>query len=127
VPIRPNPPLRPSRLMRSLSDYVAHSAITIIRAYTTYRPLRAFLSAGSLVVLAGVLLGARFVYYFVMGNGAGHIQSLILASVLLVVGFQIGLIGLVADLIGTNRKLLEEVLYRVRRLEQEQPVSDAER
>ncbi len=117
VPIHTNPPLRPSRLMRSLFDYLAHSTITIIRAYTTYRPLRAFVTVGALIVLAGAALGLRFVYFYWQGGGAGHIQSLILAAVLLVVGFQVGLIGLVADLIGSNRKILEEVLYRLRRLE----------
>ena len=127
VPIQPNPAVRPSRLMRSLSDYLAHSTITIVRAYTTYRPLRAFVTVGALVVLAGTLLGVRFMYFYLRGDGSGHIQSLILASVLLVVGFQVGLIGLVADLIGFNRKILEELLYRVRRLEQEQAVPDAER
>jgi glycosyltransferase involved in cell wall biosynthesis len=127
VPIPTNPPVRPSRLMRSLSDYLAHSTIAIIRAYTTYRPLRAFLTASGLVVLAGLVVGARFVYFYLIGRGNGHIQSLILAAVLLVVGFQVGLIGLVADLIGFKRKILEELLYRVRRLEQEQPVPDAER
>ena len=119
VPIQTNPPVRPSRLMRSLSDYLAHSTITIVRAYTTYRPLRAFVSVGALIVLAGTAVGLRFLYFYVQGAGTGHIQSLILAAILLVVGFQVGLIGLVADLIGFNRKILEELLYRVRRLEQE--------
>ncbi len=127
VPIHTNPPVRPSRLMRSLSDYLAHSTITIVRAYTTYRPLRAFISVGAVVVMAGTAIGLRFLYFYLRGDGSGHLQSLILASILLVVGFQVGLIGLVADLIGFNRKILEELLYRVRRLEQEQPVSDAER
>ena len=119
VPIQTNPPVRPSRLMRGVSDYLTHSAITIVRAYTTYRPLRAFLSVGALIVLAGTAVGLRFLYFYVQGNGTGHIQSLILAAILLVVGFQVGLIGLMADLIGFNRKILEELLYRVRRLEQE--------
>jgi glycosyltransferase involved in cell wall biosynthesis len=127
VPIHTNPPVRPSRLMRSLSDYLAHSTITIIRAYTTYRPLRAFLGVGALVVLAGLLVGLRFVFFYVQGDGTGHIQSLILAAVLLIVGFQVALIGLVADLVGFNRKILEELLYRVRRMEQEQSVPDSER
>ena len=119
VPIQTNPPVRPSRLMRSLSDYLAHSTITIVRAYTTYRPLRAFVSVGALIVFAGTAVGLRFLYFYIQGAGTGHIQSLILAAILLVVGFQVGLIGLVADLIGFNRKILEELLYRVRRLEQE--------
>ncbi len=127
VPIATNAAVRPSRLMRSLPDYLVHSAITIVRAYTNYRPLRAFVGVGALVVLAGLAVGLRFVYFYVRGDGAGHVQSVILAAVLLVIGFQVGLIGLVADLIGFNRKILEELLYRVRRLEQEQSVPDAER
>jgi glycosyltransferase involved in cell wall biosynthesis len=126
LPIQPNPAVRPSRLMRSVPHYLARSTITIVRAYITYRPLRVFVTVGALVVLAGTLLGLRFVYFYVQGGGSGHIQSLILASVLLVVGFQVGLIGLVADLIGFNRKILEELLYRVRRLEQEQSKPAAE-
>jgi glycosyltransferase involved in cell wall biosynthesis len=117
VPVHTNPPVRPSRLMRSLSNYLAHSTVTIVRAYTSYRPLRVFVTLGTLVVLVGTLLGLRFLYYYIQGTGTGHVQSLILAAVLLVVGFQIGLIGIVADLISFNRKLLEEVLFRLRRLE----------
>jgi glycosyltransferase involved in cell wall biosynthesis len=117
VPIRTNPPMRPSRLMRSLSDYLAHSSVSIVRAYATYRPLRVFVTLGALIVLAGAAVGMRFLFYYLQGDGNGHVQSLILAAVLLIVGFQVGLIGIVADLISSNRKLLEEALYRLRRLE----------
>lgn len=119
VPIETNAPVRPSRLMRSLTAYLTNSTLTIVRAYTTYRPLRVFVTLGALIVLAGTAIGLRFLVSFLQGNGAGHVQSLILAAVLLVVGFQVVLIGIVADLISSNRKLLEEVLFRLRRLEDE--------
>jgi hypothetical protein len=117
VPVRTNPPTRPSRLMRGLSHYISYSAVTIVRAYAMYRPLRVFLALGGLAVLGGVILGLRFVYFFIMDGGAGHIQSLILAAILLIVGFQVMLIGLLADLVGFNRKIMEEVLFRLRKLE----------
>lgn len=117
VPVRTNPPTRPSRLMRGLSHFISYSAITIMRAYAMYRPLRVFLALGGLAVFGGLVLGVRFVYFFVIDGGAGHIQSLILAAILLIIGFQVMLIGLVADLVGFNRKIMEEVLFRLRKLE----------
>lgn len=114
VPVRTNLPTRPSRLMNNLPHYLANSAVTIVRAYTFYRPLRVFTMIGMILLTAGVLIGVRFlVAYFTQGS-AGHIQSLILSAVLLIAGFQTLLIGLVADLIGANRKIMEEVLVRVR-------------
>jgi len=121
VPVTVNPPTRPSRLMRSTWHYLAHSTVTIIRAYTMYRALRVFVSIGAVLIFAGVLLGLRFLYHFIVGwftaAAAGHVQSLILAAVLMIVGFQIVLIGLMADLISFNRKLMEWTLYRVKRLD----------
>lgn len=118
VPVRTNPETRPSRLIASLPQYLTHSALTILRTYTLYRPLRMFLGLGGILIAGGVLLGVRFLYYWVSGVGAaGHVQSLILAAVLLIVGFQVCLIGLLADLIGFNRRILEEILYRLRCLE----------
>jgi glycosyltransferase involved in cell wall biosynthesis len=116
VRVGTNPPTRPSRLMRSLTQYLAYSTATIIRAYATYRPLRVFAAMGAVLVAGGLLLGLRYLYFFLQGD-YGHIQSVILSAVLLIVGFQVGLIGLIADLIGFNRKILEEVLYRLRRVE----------
>jgi glycosyltransferase involved in cell wall biosynthesis len=125
VPISTNPTTRPSRLFRSLPNYLINSAITILRAYAMYRPLRVFLTIGSLFAGGGLLLSLRFLYLYVLAlsthTPVGHVQSLILAAVLLVVGAQIGLIGLVADLIGLNRQLMERTLYHVRRLDFEAP------
>ncbi|HWQ84150.1 MAG TPA: hypothetical protein VN363_06255, partial [Anaerolineales bacterium] len=117
VPVRTNPQIRPSRLMRSIPHYLAHSGATILRAYTMYRPLRVFSGFSLLFLVVGLFLSLRFVYYYVQGQGDGHVQSLILAAVLLIVGFQTFLIGLVADLINSNRKILEDLIYRIRRLE----------
>jgi len=89
-----------------------------------YRPLRVFLAVGGLFALAGLILVGRFLYFYISGDGTGHIQSVVLGAAALMMGFQIGLIGLVADLIGFNRKILEETLYRVRRLEQARGVDD---
>ncbi len=115
VAIRTNPPTRPSRLMSSLPHYLSHSGATIVRAYTLYRPLRVFFTLGFIFIALGLALGGRFLFYYAAGQGNGHVQSLILTAVLLIVGFQILLIGLVADLIGANRKMIEELLYRQRR------------
>ncbi|HEY9077550.1 MAG TPA: glycosyltransferase family 2 protein [Anaerolineaceae bacterium] len=117
VPVRTNPPQRPSRLMRSIADYLRNSSVTIVRAYAMYRPLRVFFIIGGIILAAGMTLGIRFLFYYFQNQGSGHVQSLILAAVLLIVGFQTWMIGLVADLIGFNRKILEETIYRLRKLE----------
>ncbi|MFC1923021.1 glycosyltransferase family 2 protein [Chloroflexota bacterium] len=117
VPIRTNEQTRPSRLMKNIPDYLSHSSTTILRAYTMYRPLRVFTMISALLIIGGLIGSGRFLYYYLIGEGTGHIQSLILSAVLLIVGFQVFLIGLVADLTGFNRKILEEVLFRLRRLE----------
>jgi glycosyltransferase involved in cell wall biosynthesis len=117
VKIRTNPQTRPSRLIRSVPHYLANSSATIVRSYTMYRPLRVFSIIGGLLILGGMLIGVRFLFFYLTGQGAGHLQSVVLAAVLLIVGFQVLLIGLVADLIGFNRKILEEVLYRIKQLE----------
>lgn len=126
VPVRTNPKTRPSRLIRSIPSFLALSAVTIVRFYTMYRPLRVFTTIGGVLIVGGTVLGLRFLYFYLQGRGSGHVQSLILAAILTIVGFQVCLIGLMADLIQMNRKMLEEVLYRVRRLETESdPVSGA--
>ncbi|MEK6608739.1 MAG: glycosyltransferase family 2 protein, partial [Myxococcota bacterium] len=121
VPIATNAPTRRSRLVRSIPSYVRRSAGTILRVYTMYRPLRAFSLLALALLTVGVALGARFVYYFIVEPGrSGHVQSLILAAICIVVAFQVFLIGVVADLIAANRRLLEDVRLRVRRMESEE-------
>lgn len=117
VPIRTNAELRPSRLFSSMFGYVKKSMLTIIRAYLMYRPLMFFSTVGSIISLIGVILGVRFIVYMVQGAGAGHIQSLILASMLIMLGVMTGVVGLLADVISANRKLLEDIQKRVRKLD----------
>jgi len=117
IPVRTNPVTRESRLFNKTWDYLKKSIVTIIRIYTHYEPLKIFFYIGSVVFGIGAAIGFRFLYYYLFGNSQGHIQSLILAAVLLIVGFQIVLIGLVSDLIFGNRKILEEILYRQKKLE----------
>ncbi len=120
VPVHTNPPTRPSRLIRSLRTYLLNSMVTIIRSYTLYRPLRVFFYVGSVLILLGLALIVRYFYFVIQGIGGGHVQSFIIAAVFLIVGFQTWLIGLVADLIAFNRKILEELLYRTRKDEASQ-------
>ena len=119
VPIRTNPTIRTSRLIRSVSHYLLHSTVTIMRSYTMYRPLRVFSIIGTVLMILGLIPLVRFMIFYFQGLGAGNVQSLILGAILVIVGFQTFLIGLVADLISFNRKLLEEVLYKVRAFERE--------
>jgi hypothetical protein len=117
VPIRTNPQTRPSRLISSIPSFLTLSVITILRFYTMYQPLRVFVMMGGVLIAAGVVLGMRFLYFLLRGGGTGNVQSLILAAILTIIGFQVCLIGLMADLVQMNRKLLEEIVRRVRRLE----------
>jgi len=117
VPVSINPQTRPSRLMRSIPEYIRKSGTTILRIYTMYRPLRVFLMIGISMILLGTIPGLRFLYLIYVGHRTGHVQSLILAAILIIVGFIVSLIGVVADLLSFNRKLLEELNYRVRRME----------
>ncbi|NBC48972.1 MAG: glycosyltransferase [Gammaproteobacteria bacterium] len=113
VPVRVNPDLRPSRLLRSTPSYVWRSTVTIIRIFVIYRPFRFFASIGAILFGLGVLIGLRFLWFFLSGSGAGHVQSLILASVLLGMGFQTILVAFLADLLAANRKLLEDIGFRL--------------
>lgn len=117
VPIRTNAELRPSRLFNSMMGYVKKSMVTIIRAFIMYRPLRFFIGVGLIPFILGIAIGIRFIVYMVLGGGAGHIQSLILSSILIMMGFMTIIIGLQADIIAKNRKLLEDIQYHVRKLD----------
>jgi glycosyltransferase involved in cell wall biosynthesis len=125
VPVRTNAVTRPSRLMRNLPHYLAQSGATILRAYAMYRPLKVFSALGGLLTLAGALVGLRYLIFF-FGREPGHLQSVVLSAILIIVGFQVALIGLMADLIAFNRKILEEMLYRVRWLEYEHAETEPE-
>lgn len=115
VPIRTNGDLRPSRLVKSISSYVRRSLVTILRVFVIYRPLFSFLVLGALLAIPGLLIGLRFLYYFFTGSGEGHVQSLILASLLLTLAALAGMCGVLADLTATNRKLLEKAIQHVAR------------
>ena len=117
VPININKQVRPSRLMRSIPEYLRKSVATILRVYTMYRPLRVFVAMGLVMIALGVIPGLRFLYFMFVEKRAGHVQSLIFAAILIIVGFQVVLIGLLADLLSCNRKLLEDLMYRVRKME----------
>ncbi len=116
-PISTNAPRRPSRLFGSMALYVRRSLATMVRIYALYEPLTVFVGLGALAVLLGGVIGLRFAVDWLWLGGQGHVQSLILASVLVIVGFQTMLIGLVADLIASSRSLTEDTLLRVRELE----------
>lgn len=109
VPIRTNEDLRPSRLLSSIPNYIKKSMITIIRIFVAYKPFRFFMTIALFLFGLGFLLGLRFLYFWINGDGDGHIQSVILSGVLMGIGFQTGLIAFVADLLAVNRKLLEEI------------------
>jgi len=127
VAVETNPRTRDSRLFDSAFSYVKRSTATIVRIYAMYEPLKIFTYIGLLVFGAGFLIGLRFVYLYVTDyTGQGrYVQSLILSAVLLILGFQVLLIGLLADVISANRKLLEDLVYRVRSLELPPPGSEA--
>ena len=126
VPIRTNPVTRPSRLMSSIPHYLAHSTASIVRAYAMYQSLRVFSFIGGLLLAGGLLLGGRYLYFVLIGEGGGHVQSVILAAILLIIGFQVLLIGMVADLIASNRRILEEIVYRVRKNELDSDDADTQ-
>ncbi|TKJ41555.1 glycosyl transferase [candidate division LCP-89 bacterium B3_LCP] len=118
VPVEVNERRRESRLFRSTPIYIKRSLATILRIFVTYEPLRAFFYLGTLIFSLGLLLGMRFLYFFLSVEGpTGHIQSLIFMSVLLFIGFMLFMIGLVADLISANRRLMEDAILRMKRLE----------
>ena len=114
IPIRVNRDLRPSRLIRSMPDYLWRSGTTIIRIFAINRPLRFFSVISAALVLPGVALGVRFLVHYIGGSGAGHVQSLILTALLILAGVLAASVGLLADLIAANRRILEQIEQRAR-------------
>lgn len=121
VPVRVNDDLRPSRLVKSTFSYIKRSIITITRIFVIYRPFRFFGTIGLTLFSIGFLIGLRFLFKYFTGDGAGNIQSLILASILLGMGFQTILIAFVADLLSANRKLLEDLRFKTAQLHVREP------
>jgi glycosyltransferase involved in cell wall biosynthesis len=115
VPIRTNEDLRPSRLVRSIFSYLTRSASTIIRIFSVYRPLRFFAIAGTVPAFFGFLLCLRYLILLIEGTTRSHAPSLILAAILIIIGVQLLMFGFIADLIATNRRILEELQYEVRK------------
>lgn len=114
VPVKTNPPERPSRLMRSTFSYVVRSLVTVVRIFAVYRPFKFFNIIGVILIILGACIGFRFLIYYLMGEGTGKIQSLILASILSIAGLQVVMTAFLADLLSVNRKLLEEMQHESR-------------
>ena len=127
VPIRTNDQLRPSRLIKSIPTYIRRSTLTILRIFMTYQPFDFFIIPGGISILAGILLGARFLYDYFTGAGNGHIQSLIFAAILLTLGGFLVVTGLLADLISVNRKLLERIDWQLQKIQINDKKRDHER
>lgn len=119
VPIRTNAELRPSRLFSSMFGYVKKSMLTIIRAYLMYKPMRFFIGLGCVPFLIGLAIGIRFIVLLCMGGGQGNVQSLILCSMLILIGVLIWVVGLLADVMAANRKILQEIQQKVREMDYE--------
>jgi hypothetical protein len=117
VPIRTNPKMRESRLFGSISSYVRTNAASIFRIYTQYEPLRVFLVVAAIVGLVAAIVWTRFLVLFIQGDGAGHIQSVVLGSMLFVVAVQLAALGIIGDLLAANRVLIQRTLERTRRIE----------
>jgi glycosyltransferase involved in cell wall biosynthesis len=117
VPVRTNGPIRPSRLFNSIPHFIASTGTTMVRAYAMYNPLRIFVILGGIIALLGLFPLLRFMYFFFIGEGGGHIQSIVVGAGLLTLGGIAVMFGMLADLIGANRKLLEQTLERLQSLE----------
>lgn len=117
VPIATNATTRPSRLFKSVPGFILNTGITMVRAYTTYNPLRAFVGTGLAIILLGMIPILRFLFAYLSNDGDGHVQSLVLGGALLVLGALIAIMGILADLIAANRKLMEVSLVHLRQIE----------
>jgi glycosyltransferase involved in cell wall biosynthesis len=119
IPVRTNKKLRESRLFPSIQVYVRRTLVTMLKVYSMYRPLKLFTIAGGTIFLIGFAIGCRYLFFFFQGQTEGHIQSLILSAITLIVGFQIIMMGIAAELIAINRQLLEDIQLRVKKKEVE--------
>lgn len=117
VPIRVNPTFRKSRLVKNIFTYIQKNSFTILRMFIIYRPFRFFAIIGGILFLLGLALLGRFFYFYIFESGNGHIQSLIISAILIITGFQTGIFGILADLLAINRKLIEDVQIRIRKIE----------
>jgi glycosyltransferase involved in cell wall biosynthesis len=115
VPVQVNAVKRPSRLFKSIPLYIIRSFIAILRMMVVYRPFRFFFTIGAIFLFAGLIFGIRYLFFLILGQGTGHIQSVVLSGVLIGISFQMILVAFIADLLGVNRKLLEEIQYRLRK------------
>lgn len=127
VPIHTNPETRKSRLFKSMFGYIKRSSSTIVRAFLMYKPLRFFSIVGTVFILLGLIIGIRFLVYLGMGQGNGHIQSLILATIFILLSAQAYTAGFIADVISSNRKILEDIQYRVRKMDYKESQADEEK
>jgi glycosyltransferase involved in cell wall biosynthesis len=119
VPVRTNDKLRESRLFPSMSSYVRRNGVSIFRIYTMYEPLRVFMTAAVLMALVALAVWGRFAFYFLQGDGGGHIQSLIFGAVLFNAAMLLGALGVIGDLLSGQRTMLQRTFERVRRIELE--------
>lgn len=114
VPIGVNPDLRKSKLVKNMFDYVIRSMFTMIRMFIIYRPFRFFAILAGVILLVGIFLGLRFLWFYIFGSGHGHVQSLILSAILIITGVQVGVIAILSELLSINRKLLEDIQRRLK-------------
>ena len=119
TPVRTNKKTRESRLFPSIQVYLRRTLVTMLKVYSMYRPLKLFTIAGGTIFLIGFAIGCRYLFFFFQGQTEGHIQSLILSAITLIVGFQIIMMGIAAELIAVNRQLLEDIQLRVKKKEVE--------
>ena len=124
VPVKTNPKLRDSRLFPNIRTYLQRSIVTMLKVYSMYKPLKVFTLVGGVAFLTGFAIGCRYLYFFIQGETAGHVQSLILSSILLIVGFQVVMMGISAELISINRQLLEDIQLRVKKMDFDSVSSD---
>ena len=119
TPVRTNKKLRESRLFPSIQVYLRRTLVTMLKVYSMYRPLKVFTISGGIIFLVGFIIGCRYLFFFFQGQTEGHIQSLILSAITLIVGFQIIMMGIAAELIAINRQLLEDIQLRIKKKEVE--------